>query len=133
MAKNANEIPCNASHRGPGEELGPLQNIERVSECVWVFCSPCPLGLWGPVPVETKGQRRCYITLRMTPPGSRISTSFAKNLRISHPTRTTYEAWCATQLGACLKVLHSNRGGKYLGKEFILYLKKRHGTETYCS
>ena len=36
-----------------------------------------------------------------------------------------YKAWCRTQLDANIKVLHSNRGGKYLDKEFILHLKKQ--------
>ena len=39
-----------------------------------------------------------------------------------------YEAWCITHLGIAIKVLHSDRGGKYLDKGFILYLKSR-GTE----
>lgn len=39
-----------------------------------------------------------------------------------------YEAWCNTQLGAKVKVLHSDRGGEYEGQEFILYLNSR-GTE----
>ena len=36
-----------------------------------------------------------------------------------------YEAWAETQLGACIKILHSDRGGEYLGKEFITYLNSR--------
>src|SRR6202044_3154905 len=39
-----------------------------------------------------------------------------------------YEAWCRTQLDAKIKVLHSDRGGEYLDKEFILHLKKQ-GTD----
>ena len=34
-----------------------------------------------------------------------------------------FEAWCRTQHNAVVKVLHSNRGGEYLGKEFVMYLK----------
>jgi transposase InsO family protein len=36
-----------------------------------------------------------------------------------------YDAWCSTQLNARIKMLHSNRGGEYLGKEFVLYLKSK--------
>ena len=36
-----------------------------------------------------------------------------------------YEAWAKTQLDAQIKVLHSDQGGEYLGKEFILYLKSK--------
>ena len=34
-----------------------------------------------------------------------------------------FEAWCHTQHNAVVKVLHSDRGGEYLGKEFVMYLK----------
>ncbi|PPQ85111.1 hypothetical protein CVT26_005400 [Gymnopilus dilepis] len=40
-----------------------------------------------------------------------------------------YEAWVDTQLGAKLKVLHSDRGGEYMGKEFIVYLKLKGTTQ----
>ena len=36
-----------------------------------------------------------------------------------------YEAWCDTHLNARIKVLHSDNGGEYLGKEFIIYLKSK--------
>jgi len=39
-----------------------------------------------------------------------------------------FESWCKTQHGAKVKVLHSDRGGEYLGKEFTVYLKSA-GTE----
>ena len=39
-----------------------------------------------------------------------------------------YKAWCETKLKKCIQVLHSDRGGEYMGKEFMLYLKSK-GTE----
>jgi hypothetical protein len=36
-----------------------------------------------------------------------------------------YKVWCDTHLDACIKVFHSDRGGEYLGKEFITYLKSK--------
>jgi len=36
-----------------------------------------------------------------------------------------YNMWCGMQLNAHIKMLHSNRGGEYLGKEFTLYLKSK--------
>jgi hypothetical protein len=39
-----------------------------------------------------------------------------------------YEAWCETRLKKRIQVLHSDRGGEYMGKEFVLYLKSK-GTE----
>ena len=50
------------------------------------------------------------------------------NNRMSPINRTRNEAWCDTQLGAKIKVLHSDHGGEYEGQEFILYLNSR-GTE----
>ena len=43
----------------------------------------------------------------------------------AYETYKDYNAWCATQLKAKIKVLHSDRGGEYLGKEFSLYLKSK--------
>ena len=34
-----------------------------------------------------------------------------------------FKAWCCTQHNAVVKVLHSDRSGEYLGKEFVMYLK----------
>ena len=36
-----------------------------------------------------------------------------------------YEVWCNIQLNTKIQVLHSDRGGKYLDKEFTLHLKKQ--------
>jgi hypothetical protein len=83
--------------------------------------------LWGPAPVETKGGKKYYITF--TDDMSRLTHLYL--LRAKSDTFATYkeyEAWCKTQLDAQIKVLHSDRGGEYLDKEFIQYLKK-HGTQ----
>jgi hypothetical protein len=39
-----------------------------------------------------------------------------------------YEAWCETWMKKSIQVLHSDRSGEYMGKEFMLYLKSK-GTE----
>jgi hypothetical protein len=39
-----------------------------------------------------------------------------------------YEAWCNMHLDAHIRILHSDHGSEYLGKEFTLYLKSK-GTE----
>ena len=36
-----------------------------------------------------------------------------------------YEAWVNTQLSAKIKILHSDRGGEYIGKEFVAHLKSK--------
>jgi hypothetical protein len=80
--------------------------------------------LWGPAPVATKAGKRYYVT-------------FTDNMSILthlHLLRTKdealaaykeYDTWCNTQLNARVKTLHSDRGGEYLGKEFIVYLKSK--------
>jgi transposase InsO family protein len=35
----------------------------------------------------------------------------------------TFEAWCENQHGARIKTLHSDQGGEYLGKAFIVHLQ----------
>ena len=80
--------------------------------------------LWGPAPVATKSGRRYYITF----------TDDMTRLTHLHLLRTKaeafmaykdFEAWCKTQLNASVKILHSDRGGEYRGKEFILHLKSK--------
>jgi hypothetical protein len=39
-----------------------------------------------------------------------------------------FEAWCDMHFDAWIKILHSDHGGEYLGKEFVIYLKSK-GTE----
>ena len=83
--------------------------------------------LWGPAPVATKGGKRYYVTFiddktRLT------NLYFLAKKSDSFESYKDYEAWCDTQLGAKIKVLHSDRGGEYEGQEFILYLNSR-GTE----
>ena len=80
--------------------------------------------LWGPAPIATKGGKKYYITF--TDDMSRLTHLYL--LRAKSDAFTTYkeyEAWCKTQLDAKIKVLHSDRGGEYLDKEFTLYLKKQ--------
>ena len=40
-----------------------------------------------------------------------------------------YEAWVDTQLSAKIKILHSDRGGEYIGKYIVAHLKSK-GTIT---
>jgi hypothetical protein len=80
--------------------------------------------LWGPAPVATKAGKRYYVTF----------TDDMSRLTHLHLLRTKdealaaykeYDTWCGTQLNAHVKTLHSDRGGEYLGKEFIVYLKSK--------
>jgi hypothetical protein len=40
-------------------------------------------------------------------------------------TYKSFEAWCEMQMKKPVQILHSDRGGEYMGKEFVLYLKSR--------
>ena len=80
--------------------------------------------MWGPAPVVTKAGKHYYITFT-------DNKTHLTHLNLLHlkcdafDSYTEYEAWCDTHLDACIKVLHSNCGGEYLGNEFILYLKSK--------
>lgn len=78
--------------------------------------------LWGPAPVATLGGRKYYVTFT----DDKTRLTYLHLLRQKSETFDAYkqfEAWCDRQLAVKIKVLHSDRGGEYLGKEFVLYLK----------
>ena len=80
--------------------------------------------LWGPAPVETKGKKRYYITF--TDDKTRLTNIYllAKKNN-AFESYKDYEAWCRTQLDVPVKTLHSDQGGEYLGKEFVLHLNSK--------
>ena len=96
----------------------------REGERAKVFAGEVHSDLWGPAPVETKGKKRYYITF--TDDKTRLTTIYllAKK-NDAFESYKDYEAWCKTQLSAPVKILHSDRGGEYLGKEFKLYLNSK--------
>ena len=80
--------------------------------------------VWGPVPVETLGGKQYYITF--TDDHSRLT--YLWMLRQKSETFAAYQqfkAWLDRQLAAKVCMLHSDRGGEYLGNEFIMYLKRQ--------
>jgi hypothetical protein len=78
--------------------------------------------LWGPAPVATKSGRRYYITF--TDDKTRLThLHLLRNKSEAFGAYKEYEAWCRTQFNVPVKILHSDRGGEYQGKEFILHLK----------
>jgi len=80
--------------------------------------------VWGPAPVETKGGKHYYVTF--TDDSTRLTTIYllAKKSEVFESYKD-YEAWCDTQMKAKIITLHSNQGGEYLGKEFVVYLKSK--------
>ena len=80
--------------------------------------------LWGPAPVATRTGKRYYITF--TDDKTRLThLTLLRNKNDAFQSYKDYEAWCDTHLSARIKVLHSDRGGEYLGKYFDEYLKTK--------
>ncbi|PPQ83632.1 hypothetical protein CVT26_000950 [Gymnopilus dilepis] len=93
---------------------------ERASE----FGGEVHSDVWGPAPVESRGGKRYYITF--TDDKTRLTNLYLLAKKSdAFEAYKAYEAWVSTQLGARVKVLHSDRGGEYMGKEFTLYLKSK--------
>ena len=86
-----------------------------------VFAEEVHSNLWGLAPVETKGKKHYYITF--TDDKTRLTNIYllAKK-NDTFESYKDYKAWCRTQLDVPVKTLHSDRGGEYLGKEFIVHL-----------
>jgi hypothetical protein len=96
----------------------------REGDRATVFAGEVHSDLWGPAPVETKGKKRYYITF--TDDKTRLTNIYllAKK-NDAFESYKDYEAWCRTQLDVPVKILHSDRGGEYLGKEFVLHLNSK--------
>lgn len=103
--------------------------IPKVRDGEWAtkFGKEIHTDLWGPAPVATKGGKKYYIIF--TDDMSRLTHLYlicAKSDTFA--TYKEYKALCKTQLDANIKIIHSDWGGEYLDKEFMLYLKKQ-GTD----
>ena len=80
--------------------------------------------VWGPAPVATKGGKRYYVTF--VDDSTRLTHLHLLTKKSDAPNAyKDFEAWCDTQMGKPVKVLHSDRGGEFMGKEFVLYLKSK--------
>src|SRR5882762_5597950 len=96
---------------------------EREGERATEFGGEVHTDLWGPAPVATIRGRRYYVTFT----DDKTRMTYLHLLKRKSDTLSAYkdfEAECLTQHKARIKVLHSDRGGKYTGKEFVLHLKK---------
>ena len=74
--------------------------------------------LWGPALVESRGGKRYYITFRDDKTCLTHLYLLQKKDEV-FDTYKEYEAWVDTQLSAKIKVLHSDQGSEYKGKEFV--------------
>ena len=96
---------------------------EREGERATEFGGEIHSDLWGPAPVPTIRGRRYYVTFT----DDKTRMTYIHLLRQKSDTFAAYkdfEAECLTQHDARVKVLHSDRGGEYTGKEFVLHLRK---------
>ncbi|PPQ83525.1 hypothetical protein CVT26_004100 [Gymnopilus dilepis] len=97
---------------------------QREGERAKEFGGEVHSNVWGPSPVESKGGKRYYITF--TDDCTRLTHIYLLAQKSeAFQSYKDYEAWVDTQLGAKVKVLHSDRGGEYMGKELTLYLNSK--------
>ena len=83
--------------------------------------------IWGPSPVTSQGGKDYYVSF--TDDATHLTTVYL--LRLKSDVFTSYkqyDTWVENQMKARIKILMSDQGGEYLGKEFIKYLLDR-GTE----
>ena len=81
--------------------------------------------VWGPSPVRTSGHKEYYVSFtddytRWT----HLQLSATKDGVFQ--AYKDFQAWARLHFGIqAFRVLHSNRGGEYLGKEFSSYLSSQ--------
>lgn len=80
--------------------------------------------LWGPAPVATKGGRHYYVTF-VDDSTHLTHLHFLAKKSDAPEAYKEYKAWCEMQMKKPVRLLHSDCGGKYMGKEFVLYLKSK--------
>jgi hypothetical protein len=96
---------------------------EHEGECTTEFGGEVHTDLWGPAPVATIHGHCYYVTFI----DDKTQMTYLHLLKWKSNTLAAYKDFKAehlTQHKACIKVLHSDCGGEYTGKEFVLHLKK---------
>jgi hypothetical protein len=99
------------------------QEGERAKE----FGDEIHSNLWGKSPIESKGGKYYWITFT----DDKTRFTFLNLLRKKNEAFKAYksfEAWVETQFGRRIKVLNTDRGGEYLGEDFVTHCKAK-GTE----
>jgi hypothetical protein len=83
--------------------------------------------VWGQAPVETLGGKNYYVSY--TDDATRLTVVYLLRRKSDvFPSYQQFDAWVRNTMETTIKVLHSDRGGEYLGKAFAKYLKDA-GTE----
>lgn len=97
---------------------------EREGERATEFGGEIHSDLWGPAPVTTIKGRRYYVSF--TDDKTRLTDLYLlKHKSDTFRAYKEYEASCKTQHKADIRILHSDRGGEYTGKEFVVHLKRK--------
>ncbi|THH06846.1 hypothetical protein EW145_g3795 [Phellinidium pouzarii] len=100
---------------------------ERLGERATEFGEEIHTDLWGPAPVCSLGSKHYYVTF----------TDDATRMTVLHVLQKksdcikayrAFEQWAEMQHKAKIKVIHSDHGGEYTGKEFVMHLNAK-GTE----
>jgi len=89
-----------------------------------VFSGEVHSDLWGKSPVESKGGKN-YMDTYIDDKTCLTHVYFLRTKDEQPIAYKGYEAWVENHMGARIKILNSDRGGEYLGGDFIAYLKSR--------
>ena len=95
---------------------------EREGNQATEFGKEVHLDLWRPSPVTTLCSHHYYVSFT----DDKTRLTYLHLLKHKSDTLDAYkdfEANCKTQHKANVNVLHSDRGGEYTGKEFVMHLK----------
>ena len=78
--------------------------------------------VWGPSPVRTPGHKEYYVSFT----NDHTWWTHLKLLASKNEAYKSFKAWAKLHFNIpAFKVLHSDRGGEYLGKEFTSYLASK--------
>jgi len=96
----------------------------REGERATVFGGEIHSDLWGKSPVESKGGKNYMDTY--IDDKTRLTHVYFLRTKDEQPNAYKgYEAWEENHMGVKIKVLNTDRGGEYLGGDFIAYLKSK--------
>jgi hypothetical protein len=95
----------------------------RQGEHATEFAGQVYSDLWGPAPVVTL-RGKCYYVSFIDDKTRLADIWFLQKKHETLQVYKDFEVKIHTQFNRPIKILHSDYGGKYKGKEFILHLKK---------
>jgi hypothetical protein len=80
--------------------------------------------VWGPAPVAMKGEKHYYV---MFVDDLTLLTHLHLLAKKSDAPNAykDFETWCDMQMRKPVKILHSDHGSEFMGKEFVLYSKSK--------